>query len=400
MVLRRGDQARDDQLPHAQAGEGRALLRAHLRSDQGLGVLLRQVQARPLQGHRLRQVRRRGDALARSAASAWATSSSPARSATSGSSRARRAGSACCSTSPRATSSASSTSPCTSSRTSTRTPASAPCAAIEDEAEGRGGKSGQRLTELEDELKAELNRKKDELNADLAATKADLEAQRAARTEEIVAAAKDARDGPRRAEVRRRRGDHRLRPDGRGRCVAAGDKGGKEATARLRKMVGAVDRAASTASCSSARPTRPARPSRRIDDLRAAIDDDAQAEREGRSRRARPRASRTSCASCATSSSPSSRCRRSARPSIRALDEQLRLGRQGRPRLRRRHGRRGGPRDHQPDRPRGAARAAPGRDPDQLRPAAQEGHQAAARRRVVPQVRQPPGVDDPVRCCR
>jgi len=41
---------------------GRALLRAHLRSDEGLGVLLRQVQARPLQGHHLRALRRRGDA--------------------------------------------------------------------------------------------------------------------------------------------------------------------------------------------------------------------------------------------------------------------------------------------------------------------------------------------------
>ena len=63
LELRRGHQAGDDQLPHAEAREGRALLRAHLRSDQGLGVLLRQVQARPLQGHRLRALRRRGHAL-------------------------------------------------------------------------------------------------------------------------------------------------------------------------------------------------------------------------------------------------------------------------------------------------------------------------------------------------
>ena len=62
LVVGRGHQARDDQLPHAQAREGRPLLRAHLRSDEGLGVLLRQVQARPLQGHHLRALRRRGDA--------------------------------------------------------------------------------------------------------------------------------------------------------------------------------------------------------------------------------------------------------------------------------------------------------------------------------------------------
>ena len=53
VVQRRGQEARDDQLPHAQAGEGRPLLREDLRSHQGLGVLLRQVQARPLQGHHL-----------------------------------------------------------------------------------------------------------------------------------------------------------------------------------------------------------------------------------------------------------------------------------------------------------------------------------------------------------
>jgi hypothetical protein len=50
---RRGQEARDHQLPHPQAGEGRALLREDLRPHPGLGVLLRQVQARPLQGHHL-----------------------------------------------------------------------------------------------------------------------------------------------------------------------------------------------------------------------------------------------------------------------------------------------------------------------------------------------------------
>ena len=60
VVLGRGHQARDHQLPHPQAGEGRSLRRAHLRSHQGLGVLLRQVQADPLQGDHLRQVRRGG----------------------------------------------------------------------------------------------------------------------------------------------------------------------------------------------------------------------------------------------------------------------------------------------------------------------------------------------------
>ena len=60
VVARRGQEAGDHQLPHAQAGEGRTLLREDLRSDPGLGVLLRQVQAGPLQGHHLRALRRRG----------------------------------------------------------------------------------------------------------------------------------------------------------------------------------------------------------------------------------------------------------------------------------------------------------------------------------------------------
>ena len=63
LELGRGDQAGDDQLPHAEAREGRPVLRAHLRSDEGLGVLLRQVQARALQGHRVRALRRGGHAL-------------------------------------------------------------------------------------------------------------------------------------------------------------------------------------------------------------------------------------------------------------------------------------------------------------------------------------------------
>ena len=53
VVERRGQEAGDDQLPHAQAREGRPVLREDLRADQGLGVLLRQVQARPVQGHHL-----------------------------------------------------------------------------------------------------------------------------------------------------------------------------------------------------------------------------------------------------------------------------------------------------------------------------------------------------------
>ena len=85
LVLRRDQEAGDDQLPHLQAGARRPVLRAHLRADQGLRVLVRQVQAHEVQGHHLREVRRRGDARRACGASAWATSSSRRRSRTSGS---------------------------------------------------------------------------------------------------------------------------------------------------------------------------------------------------------------------------------------------------------------------------------------------------------------------------
>src|SRR2546426_420726 len=52
-------------------------------------------------------------------------------------------------------------------------------------------KVGQRLSELEDELRSEMNRNKDELNAELARTKEELESQRASRTEAIAVAAQE-----------------------------------------------------------------------------------------------------------------------------------------------------------------------------------------------------------------
>ena len=106
---------------------------------------------------------------------------------------------------------------------------------LEDEAEGRGGKAGKALTELEDELRADFNRKKDDLMTALAATKADLEAQRATRTEEIVQAAQTAQaelaavSGPAASTIV-------FAPTGEV-VVAEGDKAGKDATTRLNKIV-------------------------------------------------------------------------------------------------------------------------------------------------------------------
>src|SRR3990172_10619440 len=52
-------------------------------------------------------------------------------------------------------------------------------AGLEEEAAGRGGESGKRLAELEDELRARLDRDRDEPNGQLAATRPRPEAQRA-----------------------------------------------------------------------------------------------------------------------------------------------------------------------------------------------------------------------------
>src|SRR6266508_7028956 len=60
LVLRRGEEARDDQLPHLQAGAGRPVLRQDLRADQGLRMPVRQVQAPEAPRGDLREVRRRG----------------------------------------------------------------------------------------------------------------------------------------------------------------------------------------------------------------------------------------------------------------------------------------------------------------------------------------------------
>src|SRR2546426_1025368 len=109
---------------------------------------------------------------------------------------------------------------------------------LEEEAEGRGGSAGKALGELEDELRADVNRKKDELNATLASTRAELESQRTTRTEEIVAAAQQVE--AQLAKLGSTAADETIAFEPTGEViVAAGDKGGREATSRLRKIVGA-----------------------------------------------------------------------------------------------------------------------------------------------------------------
>jgi len=109
-------------------------------------------------------------------------------------------------------------------------------AALEEEAEGRGGAGGEHLAQLEDELRADLARSTDRLNADLAALRADLEVQRASRTEELAAAAQATEAQLAALKTGTAEDTIVFAPTGEV-IVAAGDKGGKEATARLRKVV-------------------------------------------------------------------------------------------------------------------------------------------------------------------
>jgi DNA-directed RNA polymerase subunit beta' len=57
---------------------------------------------------------------------------------------------------------------------------------LDDEAEGRGGRAGKDLAEMEDQLRSELNRTTDELNAGLAQFKLEREEERTTRTAELV----------------------------------------------------------------------------------------------------------------------------------------------------------------------------------------------------------------------
>ena len=110
--------------------------------------------------------------------------------------------------------------------------------ALEDQAEGRGGAGGEKLAELEANLKSEIKRQGEELRAQLAATRAELEQQRTKNTEDVVLAAQavEAALHALGAKV----SEETIAFAATGEVILpAGEKGGKDALARLRKIVGA-----------------------------------------------------------------------------------------------------------------------------------------------------------------
>ena len=108
---------------------------------------------------------------------------------------------------------------------------------LDEEAEGRGGRAGRGLSEMEDRLRADINRDTDELNRGLAQFKAEREEERTGRTAELVAAQQETK-----ALIEALNGAAEepivFQPTAEI-IVAATDKGGKPAVTALNKAAAA-----------------------------------------------------------------------------------------------------------------------------------------------------------------
>ncbi len=111
-------------------------------------------------------------------------------------------------------------------------------AQLDDEAEGRGGQGGKALAEMEDGLRADLNRKTDELNANLKAFKKDREEERSARTAELVEKQQATESAMKDLGKAAAEEPIVFEPTGEV-IVAAGDKADKPAFTRLNKAAAA-----------------------------------------------------------------------------------------------------------------------------------------------------------------
>ena len=106
--------------------------------------------------------------------------------------------------------------------------------ALDEQAQGRGGAGGERLAELESTLKADIKRQSDELRASLAATKGEIEARRTRDTDEATARAQEVQAALAALGTGVAEETIAFAPTGEV-VVAAGDKGGKAATATLQQ---------------------------------------------------------------------------------------------------------------------------------------------------------------------
>jgi DNA-directed RNA polymerase subunit beta' len=108
---------------------------------------------------------------------------------------------------------------------------------LDDEAEGRGGRGGKSLAEMEDQLGAELNRNTDELKENLSTFKREREEERAQRTAELVEA-QQATEAQMKELGKTAAGEPIVfAPTGEV-IVAAGDSADRAAQTRLKKAAG------------------------------------------------------------------------------------------------------------------------------------------------------------------
>jgi DNA-directed RNA polymerase subunit beta' len=151
-------------------------------------------------------------------------------------------------------------------------------AQLEEEAEGRGGRGGKALSDLEDQLQADFNRRKDELNDGLVAFKREREEERAQRTADLVEA-QQATDAAIKA-LGTGAADEPVVFEPTGEIVvAAGDKADKAAQTLLNKSAAAeVERVNQEIQQREALEESEAR--QRIEDARLALDASLEAERE------------------------------------------------------------------------------------------------------------------------
>ncbi len=150
--------------------------------------------------------------------------------------------------------------------------------ALDEQSEGRGGAGGEHLAELEAGLKADIKRQSDELRATLATTRSELDTQRDVRIEDVAREAKAVEDALGELGTKVAEDTIAFTPTGEV-VVAAGDKGGKDALARLRKIATAETERVTTEleqrASDEERMTE-----QKVQDLQSSMDETLAAERE------------------------------------------------------------------------------------------------------------------------
>src|SRR5687768_7930253 len=149
---------------------------------------------------------------------------------------------------------------------------------LDEEAEGRGGRGGKALSELEDQLRSDFNRASDELRDGLARFKSEREEERAQRTADLVEAQQATE-----AAIKALGKDEAAEPavfDPTGEViVAAGDASDKSAQSRLKKAAtDEIERVNTEIQEREALEEESVR--RQIEDLRLQLDASLEAERE------------------------------------------------------------------------------------------------------------------------